>query len=724
LRFIRFLILILSIVAVYAAQHIFDHRNLTEFFPAWLLDYFPALFQFTRWLPRDLINMGLVIMVLSSIGFGLITSQWIGEYSYYLLGREPGVLVEATIERRRLAGIWSTVGLILLTVSACMVAYVAGTIVAGNGESFARQLIWVLSICAFLFGSLLLDRGMMLRRPESRLRVTTKRRLRPVTPTKGWPIFLAILAVAGLLYSWGAEKIPALVDDSTAQIGLQALSIARGETSDIFAPGATGSPLFTYLPAAIAMRITGDPLLGIRLSGLLTGLLTVVATWLLGCELFRRTPRLGSYQILIEDDGRWIANVAAALLAFGYVMFHFSRTPVYLAPVAWGTLGLWALLRGLRTGDWFALALSGALIGWSSVLYAGGLLYLIITPIWWIGVWLLRREWLYNRGFGVGSQGFLLWLGSLLVTIAPVVAVWRANSTTFLEYTQKDVLLNSLTQSRLEMLFESGGLNSVFWENLRLTLLTFNLYPNAGTHFELENPFLNSIVAPIFVLSLGVLILNLDRLPGWLLLSTIGGGVILAAVNPNAPFWARLLPLLPIIALATAFALDRMRITLIEAVGTAFGQTAVYLTVGMVIWAGVNSWIVYYNYAQASGDAVSYTGRAVRNIDPEQTAVLLVNNPQTRIRWGDPVLTFLSSRTDDVLADPANLRKTIEISPSDWPETLPRNSALFIQPEDRGLLDTIKQRYPDGTESRVRDSHGNLMLFVYTLEGSPAAASR
>lgn len=738
LRFIRFLILVLSVITVYAAQYIFDHRSLTEFFPTWVLGYFPFLFQFTRWRPIDLMNLGLAMTVLSSIGFGLVSSQWIGEYSYYLLGREPDVVVEATVDRKRLAGMWSSIGTVLLTIAACTVAYVAGTILAGNGETAGRQLAWVISILLFLFGSLMLDRGISLRRPNSRLRVTTKRLLRPVSPLKGWPTFLLILTFAGLLYGWSPERIPTLVDESTAQIGLQALEIARGNTSELFLRGITGSPHLAYLPAAVAIRITGDPLLGIRLSGLLSGLLTVVATWLLGCELFRRTPRLGAYQIPIEDDGRWIANVATALLAFGYVIFHFSRGPIYLAPVAWGTLGLWALLRGLRTGDWFALALSGALIGWGSVMYASGLLYLMITPIWWIGVWLLRREWLYNRGFGVGAPGFLLWLGGVVITIAPIAAVWFVDNEAYTAFTRNDIIPNSLTNARL-----AGGVDFLFFlENLKLTLLTFNIYPNAGAHFDLVSPFLNSIVAPIFALALGVLLLNLDRLPGWLLLSAIGGGIILGAVPQDAPFWARLLPLLPLTALAMAFALDRARLTLVETVGTVFGQTAIYLAIGVVVWASINSWIIYYAYAHENGDGVSHTGRAIRQIGADETAVLVVNNPQTRIRWGDPVLTFLASNLNDTIpsstsGELVNQRGMMEIIPPEWPSPtdLPKNSKLLIQPEDSNLLDEIERIYlPEACQNqaadqtldtarcnhqdritRIRDRHGNPVLFVYDL---------
>lgn len=741
MRFVRFCILIVSVLTAYAAQFIFDNRSLVDFFPDWLRQYFPfalqsTLFQTSQWQPNDLINLGLILLALSSIGFGLICNQWIGEYSYYLLGREPDVVIEPTVDRRRLAGTWFGIGAGLLAVAGCLVAYVAGTILAGNGESAGRQLAWIGAVLLFLLGSLLLDRGISLRRPFSRMRVTTRRLLRPVNPLQSWPTLLVILAVAGLLYSWNPESMPALVDESTAQIGLQALEIARGNTNELFAPGVTGSPLLTYLPAAVAMRVTGDPLLGMRFSGLLTGLLTVLATWLLGTELFRRTPRLGAFQIPIEDDGRWIASVATALIAFSYVILHFSRGPIYLAPVAWGTFGLWAMLRGLRTGDWFALALSGALIGWSSILYAGGLLYLIITPIWWIGVWLLRREWLFNRGFGVGAPGFLLWLGSMLVTIAPILAVWRVNSEAFANFTQNDIILNSLTQARLEILYSTGGFDTVFWENLKLTLLTFNIYPNAGAHFALVHPFLNSIVAPIFALAIGALLLNLDRLPGWLLLSALGGGIILSAVNPNAPFWARLLPLLPIAALAMAFALDRARLTLVETGGTALGQTAVYLVIGVVVWSSVNSWLLYYGHAHGNGDGVSYTGRAIREMEEGETALLVVNNPRSRIRSGDPVLTFFASKPNDgdaemVGSEEERQPRLMEIVPPAWPtpSELPPNGKLLLQPEDSALLEEIDRLYLDtvcggvtnaGCDqesrlTRVRDRRGNPVLLVYDL---------
>ena len=49
------------------------------------------------------------------------------------------------------------------------------------------------------------------------------------------------------------------------------------------------------------------------------------------------------------------------MVAGSVVLLHYSRIPEYLEPVGWGTLGLWAFLRGLRTRDAFALAASGLL---------------------------------------------------------------------------------------------------------------------------------------------------------------------------------------------------------------------------------------------------------------------------------------------------------------------------------------------------------------------------
>lgn len=701
MRLLRLIALLAAFVALCLAQFIFDHRSLVEFFPRWFLDTFPAFYQFAFWLPDDLLTLAGALAMLGSIGFGLLSTQWIGELSR-VSTRAPH-----TDARRSDGGRYGS-GAGLLTLALIASAYVGIRLGRGLPETRAMQALWLFGVALYLVGAVLVDRSLS-PRPYRTARRSNRRDAQAAVarPERGWPWLLFILLMAGLAFGWRLESLPVRVEAVVAQSGWEALNIARGDQMALFGPGRTALPLLAYVPAAVGMALSRDVLLGLRLSGFGAGMVTVLATWLLGCELFRRTPRVDSFDVVLEDDGRWIALLAAFIVAVSHVAMHFSRLPIYMAPVAVGALGLWALLRGLRTEDRATLALSGVCVGLAGLLYSSGLFFWLITPLWWIGIWLLRRTWLSNRYRGVGAPGAFVWLGGVLLVILPFVGVWLHEPDLFRLFARGHASFTAAAQARREALYLAQGLNSIFWDNLRLAFLTFNVFPNASSLFNYPGPFLNPALAPVFLLGLGCLVLNLDRLPGWLLLSALGGGLILCAVGMAAPIWVRMLPLLPIAALCTAFGLDRIRLTLLETAGTWLGQTLVYLAVGLIAWAGLHSWTTYFNYAMRRGDASSYTARTVRSLPPGETAVLVIG-AQPAVPRDDPVVSLLAN-------DLQGQQAVMELVPDDWPQTLPPESTLLIQPHDRTLLDTARARYPQGDWTVKRNLRSDPVLFVYTV---------
>ena len=90
-----------------------------------------------------------------------------------------------------------------------------------------------------------------------------------------------------------------------------------------------------------------------------------------------------------------------------------------------------------------------------------------------------------------------------------------------------------------------------WWANLRHTVFAFFWTPDASTALGYSGPFVINLLAPIFVVSIGALLLNLDRLVGWCLLTWIGAVVLFSSLaNPTTPDWPTLLPLLPAAGLA------------------------------------------------------------------------------------------------------------------------------------------------------------------------------
>ena len=148
---------------------------------------------------------------------------------------------------------------------------------------------------------------------------------------------------------------------------------------------------------------------------------------------------------------------------------------------------------------------------------------------------------------------------------------------------------------------------------MRVVLLSLTVLPDQSALFGFDGHLISSLLAPIFILSIGCLLLNLDTVVGWVLLTWLGGGILLISLfKLEAPAWPALLLLWPAVALAIAYGFDRVRVAWMTSAGTWTVQATVYLAVGLVIGAGMLNWIDYYEYVQLDGDPVSYVGNALR----------------------------------------------------------------------------------------------------------------
>ena len=88
------------------------------------------------------------------------------------------------------------------------------------------------------------------------------------------------MALASRLYHLGT--LPYNLDGDYADFGIQARAIALGEEKRLFAYGWAIIPMMGYMPAALTMKIAGTGLTGLYLSGVIEGLLAIVAVYLLG----------------------------------------------------------------------------------------------------------------------------------------------------------------------------------------------------------------------------------------------------------------------------------------------------------------------------------------------------------------------------------------------------------------------------------------------------------
>ncbi|MFN8495559.1 MAG: hypothetical protein U0350_48635 [Caldilineaceae bacterium] len=681
MRLLRLIGLVATIAAVYFAQSIFDHQNLSQLIPIWLLDAYPPLYGFTRWLPADLFELAIWILAVAALGFGLLTPAWrtwTGDG-----GNAPSATVHRLEPRRFVwfAGLICT--LLAILSGGVNLAYLWRT----GSDSRLVQVAWAGALLLYLLGNIPI---------RSRLPIPAwqvqPRTLDPEIPSGHQGLFLTLLLLAvAVVLSWPLLGAPLAIDERTAEIGLRALAIARGTDARLFAALPNLIPQFAVVPTAITMRLSGDPLLGLRLTGLLTSLFTIWATWLLGHELFRRSPLLGYFGETLEDQGQWPALLAAALVATNYVFIQFSHAPIYLEPVGWGCISNWALLRAMRTGDRLTYALSGVVTGVAVLLYPSGFTFLLLAPLWWLGVWLLRRVQPKTRRknsaySAIGWHRFFTWVGGVFVGIAPMLGLWVRTPTLFWSDFRAPFLKN------LWPLF---------------SMLTFRA--NANGVNDYSGHLLASLVAPLFLLAISALLFNLDRWPGLLLFLWLASGLFVSSLLPqDTPAWANLLPILPALGLAIAFTVDRIRITLVAAAGTWALRTTTYLAVGLVLWVGFATWVSDYQFSRLNGNAASYTGYAIRKLDADVTPVLLLGQQSADIHWQTPIIDFLASNS-------ANAQQHLTLNPEQWSPNLPPHSRIIIQPEDQGLIDAVTSHYPSGRLTTQRDLYSNPTLYLYAL---------
>jgi hypothetical protein len=245
--------------------------------------------------------------------------------------------------------------------------------------------------------------------------------------------------------------------------------------------------------------------------------------------------------------------------------------------------------------------------------------------------------------------------------------------------------------------------------DLAQLLTLFNLDTQQGILYGFPSDSIAQGLAPLTLLLAGLLLLNLDRLVGWLIAMWIIAAVVVgSALTAETVTWPAFLPLLPALALGLAFTLDRIRLGLIVSAGTWTAQAATYLALGLVVWAGLGSWAAYQSAIQTESDSASVLGQVLRTLPAARAPFLVVEERPNAVNWQTPAVQFLAGgqvapATQGVLM------------PGAWPPQLPAQSTILLAPSERGLLDELTLRYPGGAVTTVRDPLANPVLYLYAL---------
>lgn len=164
----------------------------------------------------------------------------------------------------------------------------------------------------------------------------------------------------------------------------------RGERPVFIASYTGKETLYFYLAGGLAW-LMGNSLFTLRLASVFIALLTIAATYWLGCELLR---------------DRRVALLAAALLAVSFWHLLFSRLGFRaISQPLLQALMVAALLRGLRRQDWRWLSFAGLSLGLTGYTYLAARLFPVLLlvgalPLLW-GRERLGRHWRQLGGVAV-----------------------------------------------------------------------------------------------------------------------------------------------------------------------------------------------------------------------------------------------------------------------------------------------------------------------------------
>lgn len=708
MKSLRFLLLTLAIGIVYLAQQVMAYRGLGEIIPDALRRQFPILQQAIAWTPDEQRTVALLAAAGAALLAALLLQPWKPAATHTASRSQSPNLPISTPPIPQSPN--HPLPLVLILLALLLSGGIALLLAQDRAETLLMQSGWALSLVIFLVGCGLMGRGDRDRDGGDRDRGDREGgRGRESRPEAGWPRLLLLLIAGGLLFGWQLAGVPLRVDGDPASHGLEAMRILSGQESRIFAPGWANIPLIAYYPSALGMLFTENWVVGNRLAGLYAGLVTLLGIWLLACELFRRPWQFNEQGEVLQDDGRSAALFAVGISAIGYTFIHFSRMPQYMEPVAWGTVGLWALLRGMRTRSSLLMGLSGLLLGLAAMFYYSGRIFALIGGVWWILHWLGQlRDGGGRDAFGWGRFG--VWTGGGVIFALPFVGYWLRSPAAFYSRTQEVSIFGRDARIHMEGVYGVEGIPAILWRNLERVGLTFNIYSDTSTHFGYRGPMLDQWVGPLLILGVAALLLNLNRSLSWRLLTWLGMVLLLGGVlTTNAPFWPRLLPALPVIGLICALWVDRLRGTWTVIGGPWLRQFGTTALVGMLILATAHNWIGYYEERTIHADAPTHVGRALRVMADDRHPYLFQVEGQFRPRWDDRIVRYLGA---------LDYRPLIErvIHPAQgWPETVPPGSVFFLLPGDTLLAAELESRYPHGLYRIHRNRLAEPVLILYEV---------
>jgi Dolichyl-phosphate-mannose-protein mannosyltransferase len=541
------------------------------------------------------------------------------------------------------------------------------------------------------------------------------------------------------------------------EVGMDALRILSGQPTPPFRTGWFGQPNFYYWGVAIGMKLFGTGLTGLRMFSTLAGALIILPFYALVRQLF----------------GVRTAILAGIFLAISDVAIHFSReefsnitTPLLLVS------GFFLFFRGLRNRRPIFFVLAGYAHESCLYFYLGGRLTPIIAAAF-VGYLLVltpvARLYPRYRNLRAGDprpsrvEAALTATRGELNTVRPYVLcvlLYAIASLSFATpwiayYRDHQRMLDARVHEKLFIRFpdqlakeykashdplylgvrapqpgdglplpivfertrvnlrlaEDGFWPRVIWGQLKRTLsiLTYH-FDASGVYTFTKEPVTKPIEATLIVLGLAWALwrwrdTRMALLSLWFWLTILVGGVM----TIDAPYMARLVGIIPVLALLAAVVLDKLATELVRVcggpgrsprrarLGQAVSGMALLALAGFLTWQNATD---YYGRYLAQRPFAETVGQAsfVRDLN---VAAGKERRPPPKyydlgahfIYWGHAVNRFLNRETSG--QDVANASDSLPILDND-----DRDAVFMVWDVQKQYLPLFRAYYPEAQEGQ------------------------
>jgi len=602
---------------------------------------------------------------------------------------EPLTHLEENSWQGRIAGRFDAVAQAILMRPLIIAGLFVGLLTVAASTQPALQpgpilILWSAGILLFLVGTM--TPGFQRKTRETLTRAVEW------TRASRWELFamIALTIFAFLTREIAIGSVPHNVHGDEGEMGLLARAVLRGELRDPFGTAFLGHPSLWFFIQALALRLFGDSITGLRTLSALIGALAVPTLYVFARPLY----------------GRLTAFLAAVLLTFYHVHIHYSRVGLNnIVDPLMMLVTLAAFFHGYRQRSLGSFALAGVLIGMAQYFYYGTRLILVIMFVLLIYVCIKERRQLQSFFGSIAVMGI-----GFLITVGPLMRYYLANP---LVYYARMIEHGLIQRGNIPDLQANGqALPLALLEHAYRSFGLFVTYNEHSPFYDSGLPLLSHGMELLFIVGIVLILLALNKTENFALLIWISGTAFFGGfLLWDSPQGQRYLIATPALCLLMALAMMQINALLSQFMGLSqhFQAGLIALMV-----AAFTLWNLYFYFCiytplniYASNPTATEIGYYLQHQEGRSYTYLLT-----------PPVLYLEHGTIKFLAkDPAGIDVPDPITSMTGFQDPPigLHPVFIFIPERLNELNIVKQRYPDGKLKefyRPQDS-ANPYLYIY-----------